>query len=137
MKVVVVNPTERTVKMIDVEHVPDAYEIVGIKSGQVDFGVVYRTDNNYTINIIVYEFGLLNVPPEEGHYFAIGTQLYEGGAVLFAADDHGETIPMPPEPPPVMFYRSHEEVEAAIRRGEINRPHTAVNGMLLWQWGKP
>jgi hypothetical protein len=53
--------------------------------------------------------------------------------VLYAFDPAGETINLE-LPPPVMFYKSHVEVEAAIQRGEIRRPEQSVNGVVFWQW---
>jgi hypothetical protein len=131
---VVIDPKRMLVDFTEVFETNDAYPLVGLVGGKVDFGTLARDpDTGITYNIIVYEFGLY-VPPEHGHYFSIGSSLYEGGAILFAADHMGETVSYPATKPPVQFYRSGEEVEAAIQRREINRPYSAINGEVIWQW---
>ena len=54
--------------------------------------------------------------------------------MLYAYNEAGETIDMPMDPPPVMFFKSHREVEAAIQRGEVRRPETAINDQVIWRW---
>jgi len=66
-------------------------------------------------------------------YFSILRKLYGGNAVIYAEDRNGTLVTVP-EPPPVMFYRSKVEVEAAIQRGELERPKTTINGELVWSW---
>jgi hypothetical protein len=85
--------------------------------------------------VITDEFALF-IPKEEGKYFSIGTQLFQGGIILYAADEAGNTIDLEAKPP-VNFYRDAEQVEHAIAKGEINRPFMAVNGEVIWQWPQP
>jgi hypothetical protein len=136
MNFLVINPWRCSIKDVDgEENLEAAYAEAGLKRGQVDFATLHRNPaNGTTINIIVYEYGLFK-PPAEGRYFSLGNQLYEGGAVLFAADEEGNTISYPKESkPPVTFYGSANDVEAAIARGEIQRPRSSVNGAIVWEW---
>lgn len=134
MRFVVIDPYKAAVDFVEAQELTDVYPVAGIQRGEVDFGTIYRDRTGpYTVAIVVYEFGLKK-PPSAGKYFSIGRSLYEGGAVLFAADEMGDTISMEHKPP-VVFYRSFLEVEQAIARGDIIRPITAVNDEVLWQWG--
>jgi hypothetical protein len=129
---IIINPHDATVKVVEAKDLTDACKRVGLDKNEVDYGCLHRHDNGETINIVVFEYGLL-VPPERGKYFSIGAALFEGGAVIFAADAMGETVSIKRKPP-VMFYRSHVEVEEAIARGEVRRPETSVNGRVVWSW---
>lgn len=128
----VIFPDRKALEVVSSDDIDVAYEAAGLQRGHVDFGTVRQLSNGYTLNIIVYEYGLMK-PPEQGRYFSIDRYLYEGSAVLFLADETGETVPCKVKVP-VMFYRSHVEVEAAIQRGEINRPECLINGELIWRW---
>jgi hypothetical protein len=132
MKYCIVDPVAFTVKTVECGTAHQAYKMAGLDPMRVDHGTVFVADDGSGIAIVVFEFGLF-VPPEEGHYFSIGERLYVGGAVLYAYDGQGETIDIP-QVPPVMFYKSHAEVERAIHRGEIIRPVMAVNNKVIWQW---
>jgi hypothetical protein len=130
MKFCIINPTELTAKMVDVEDFHAALKVAGLKQGQIDFGALSRY-----LHIAVYEFGLY-LPLDQQKYFSLGRNLYIGNAVFFGSDDHGETINLP-RLPPVMFYRDADAVERAIQRDEIDRPIVSVNGAVLWQWPQP
>lgn len=132
MKFCLIDAGERTVKVADAKTPQEAYVMVGLKPLEIDHGTIFRDTNGCGVCIVVYEYGLM-APPNEMHFFSVGRQLYAGNAVLYAFDEHGETIDLS-EPPPVMFYRSCHEAEQAIRRGEIIRPQTAVNGEVMWEW---
>jgi len=135
MKFIAIDPTKHTVEVVEAEDLTDVFEQVGLQKGRVDFGTLHRyPENGDTINIVVYEFGLQK-PPDQGKFFSIGAGLFEGGAILFAADAMGDTVNLKAKPP-VMFYRSYREVEAAIARGEVRRPATSVNGEVVWEWNK-
>lgn len=96
--------------------------------GHVDHGMVAPG-----IGIIVYQYGLLE---GAGPYFALDRQLYAGDAILYGVDQAGETIDMPPRLPIAapLWLDTKEDVERAIRKGLVDRPQTAVNGAVLWQW---
>jgi hypothetical protein len=117
--------------MVEAENLNDIYEQVGLKRHEVDFACIYNS-GEWSLNIIVSEFGMY-VPVEQAKYFSIGGQLLEGGAIIFRADEGGDTVDMV-SVPPVMFYRSHLEVEQAISRGEVVRPRMSVNGQVVWTW---
>jgi hypothetical protein len=117
--------------MVEAENLNDVYEQVGLKRHEVDFACIYKSQE-WSLNIIVGEFGMFT-PVEQAKYFSIGGQLLEGGAIIFRADEGGDTVDMV-QVPPVMFYRSHVEVEQAIAKGEIVRPRMSVNGQVVWTW---
>src|SRR6516165_4859804 len=50
---------------------------------------------------VVYEYSLF-IPPDKARYFSICNRLFAGGAVLYAADEAGETVDLL-VPPSVMF----------------------------------
>jgi hypothetical protein len=129
-----INGTERTVKPVMVrKRVQEAYEALGLSEVGVDHGRVYTDPfTGSRVAIVVHEFSLF-APPEQQKYFSIMGRLYGGNAVIYAEDRDGQFITVP-EPPPGMFYRSHIEVEAAIKRREVHRPETRINGELVWSW---
>ena len=112
----------------------EIYELAGLDTFHVDHAVVARSpETGIGIAIAVHEHGLFQ-PPADCFYFSVGRKMYAGNAVLYAFDGAGRTIDMPAQPPPVMFYRSHRELEAAIERGEIDRPQTLINNIVVWRW---
>ena len=133
LEFIIIDPVKREIRRMR-GTMEDAFADANIKRGNVDFGTLGNL-RDLLISIVVFEFGLLQ-PPDQGHFFSIGEGLFAEGAVIFAADEEGETVSMKGIPdPPVTFYRSHLEVEAAIARCEVKRPQTAVNGKVLWRWG--
>jgi hypothetical protein len=132
-KFVLIDPRNCTVEMVEAEQLDELYWRVGLRPNEVDFGCIYRSQTEgWTLNVIVDERGL-RMPPDRAKYFSLGGQLLEGGAIVFKAERDGETSSMAAVPP-VMFYRSHVEVEAAIAKGEIARPRMSVNGEVVWTW---
>lgn len=132
MKYSVVDPKARSVITVDAETYQEACMAANLEPGAMDHGVLFRDEDGNGMGIWVYEYSLM-VPPAEGYYFSIGPALYCGNAVIYGFDGMGETIDID-KPPPIMFYKSHMEVEAAIQRQEIIRPHTSVNGEVFWEW---
>jgi hypothetical protein len=132
MNFVTIIPERQAIEEIACGDIIDAYEVVGLEPSQIDIGIVRRLGDGFAVNIVVAGQGLLK-PPEEGRYFSIDRQLYEGRAVIFLSDIEGETVSCRIKPP-VTFYRSHVEVEAAIQRKEIDRPYLAVGKEVCWQW---
>lgn|SRR5262245_22479141 len=131
-KMFAVDAERRTIKAINVHDVSAAYRPLGLKAGEVDFGTICQ-DDQCLLSIVVYEYGLF-VPPESQNFFSIGDQLFAGNAVIFLASrETGEAIDLD-IPPPICFYRSHVEVEGAIRSGSLQRPEMRVNNQLLWVW---
>ena len=131
-----IDPSTQTIATIDVDDVWDAFLRAGLKRGRIDFGIVSRC-NGKSVNIVVGEDGLIN-PHFDGKYFSLSGQLYAGPAVLFLANEVGDTVsfPEPSIKPPVTFYRDAAAVERAIKAGEINRPQTSINGIVIWEWGR-
>jgi hypothetical protein len=134
MRFVLVDAEQRTVRLVEADDPQQIYPLVGLDALHVDHATVARSaELGLGIAIAVFEHGLF-MPPAATFYFSIGRTMYAGNAVLYAFDEAGETINMPRTPPPVMFYRSHREVEAAIARGEIDRPQSMINGAPIWAW---
>jgi hypothetical protein len=127
---VVVNPRKRTKEIIECDSIVDAQASVGLYG--VDHGVIC-----HGLGYCVYEYGLF-VPPLEQSYFGLGGHLIAGPAVFYGFDETGETVDLRlSEFPDVRFYLGINDVEAAIDRGEIERPFMAVNGVELWHWPQP
>jgi hypothetical protein len=129
---IAIDPTKATVEVVQAEELREVYPTVGLEPTQVDHGMIARLPNDEKIAIVVGEYGMFK-DPAEGHYFSIGSMLYEGGAVIYAADAIGDTVSIRVKPP-VCFYRDAAEVERAISRGEVLRPQMAVNGQVTWSW---
>ena len=130
MKFATINPTERTVAVVEAANLEEAMKPMGLTYGQIDFGTLWR-DPVYGHGTSMYQFGLFR--GKEGHYFSIGPRLYEGNAVMFGFNKAGDTISLH-TPPVVQFYRNANAVERAIDRGEIRRPSFAINNEIAWQW---
>jgi hypothetical protein len=131
MNFIKIDPMSASVEIVSAEDVTGVYEQVGLEKNQVDHGALYRFENGESLNIVVYEAGLFR--GDQGRYFSIGNHLYEGGAVIYAADEAGETISVNHKPP-VMFYRDVREVEYAIETGEVIRPQRAFGEEVTWMW---
>lgn len=136
MRYVIVKAQEYSVHLHELETFQEAVTAAGLNNGETDHGIVWRDPEGRGIAIVVHEFSLY-VPPEEAHYFSMAGHLYSGNAVVYAFDQAGDTVDMPEQPPPVTFYKSHKEVEAAIQRGSLTRPYMAVNDEVLWEWPQP
>jgi hypothetical protein len=135
MKFVVIDPTACTVEFKDAREPAELYAAAGLSPHEVDHGCVFRHEDGWSINVICYEHGMF-VPVEQGRYFSIGGQLFQGGVILYAADERGETIDLHAKPP-VVFYRGRDQIELAIETGQVVRPMLAVNGEVIWQWPEP
>jgi hypothetical protein len=131
MNFIAIDPKRASVELVEADELTEVYGQVGLKSSEVDHGVLYRFDNGESLNIVVYEAGLFR--GDQGRYFSIGNHLYEGGAVVYAADEAGETISVNHKPP-VMFYRDVREVEYAIDTREVVRPQRALGQEVTWMW---
>jgi hypothetical protein len=131
MNFVKIDPRSASVELVSANDVTGVYAQVGLKKNQVDHGVLYTLPNRESLNIVVYEAGLFK--GDQGHYFSIGSHLYEGGAVVYAADEAGETVSLNHKPP-VMFFRDVQEVEYAIATGEVVRPQRAFGKEVTWRW---
>ena len=132
MKFYAIKPADCAIEAIEASEPWEAYKTLGLDRMGVDHGVVARVADGGGVGIVVYEFSLF-VPVNEQRWFSIMGQLFGGNALLYGFDVHGETCDFDP-PPPVVFYRSADEVEAAIARGEVKRPQMAVNQNVLWRW---
>jgi hypothetical protein len=114
----------------------DAFAFASLKKGEVDFGSIAE---GYFI--IVYEFGLMKGKQDE--YFRLGTQLFNGNAILFHSNEDGATIDLPSaiidhlnQCTMVEFFPSIDSIEEAIEAGHINRPQNSINGEIFWEWNR-
>jgi hypothetical protein len=129
MRYVIIDPQHRTILPGNFDSLRTAEQFAGLDPDKVDHGMLTRR-----IGYVVFEFGLF-VPPVDQHYFAIGRQLIAGNAVLYGVDEAGESVDlMGSTIPDVRWFLGENDVEAAIEAGEIDRPQTAVNGCVMWQW---
>jgi hypothetical protein len=134
MRYALIDPERRKFAVVDCPTIEDAYARVGLKPGEVDHGTVYRTNDGGSIGIIVFQYSFY-VEAAKQHYFALGSKLYAGAAVLYQADRYGQTVgyvianPLTPR-----WFRNAAEIEESIRVGLINRPQVILNGNLIWQW---
>lgn len=127
MRFGIIKPKDVKTEIVDVASMDYALKLAGLTRGQTDHGHIAQN-----LHVVVYEFGLF-VPPEETAYFAIGSSMGAGNAVLYATDERGETVDLKAMPP-VFFFGSVEAIEQAIRVGQINRPEIRMNNELLWAW---
>jgi hypothetical protein len=125
MQFAIVNVSNNTVGVIECDDLFEAQVAAGLKL--VDHGVVAPG-----IGIVVGEFGLYT-PPDKQSYFAIFRRLYAGNGVLYGFDKHGESVDLIAIPP-VLFMPSYRAVERNIELGTVQRPYTAHNGEVTWQW---
>jgi hypothetical protein len=130
MKFVIIHPKGRTVVTVDKPSLHAAQAEAGL--GNVDHGSIGRG-----IGYVVDEFGLYR-PVDQQHYFGCAGRLIAGASVFYGVDEAGETIDlMKSQIPDVRFYLGANDVEAAIERGEIERPQVVINRSILWRWPQP
>jgi hypothetical protein len=136
MKFLKVDPAAESIAVVDAPDVRDAAPELFARG--VDFGAIYirgyGTDRGDGISIVVYEYGLLE--EFDGPYFALGRSLYAGEAVLYRFDGHGVTVDIGDYRPKPLWLKTREDVELAIAAGMVDRPVTAVNGAVVWQWNR-
>ena len=123
----IVHPESATTQCVRATDITEVYRLAGLDGLQVDHGVVHPG-----VGIVVYEYSMF-APPNEQRWFAVGSQLFGGKAVLYGFDHEGSTVDLP-EPPPILFFRDAEQVEDMIQRGNVQRPQCAVNGAVYWSW---
>jgi hypothetical protein len=130
IRYVIVLPHTRHKFSVTCETLLDAQRIAEI--GDVDHGVLMPG-----LGYCVYEHALF-VPTDKQAYCGIAGHLIAGPAVFYGFDEAGETIDLRlSEFPDVRWYLGVNDVEAAIERGEIERPCMAFNGAAFWQWPDP
>ena len=119
----------------------EALAAIGLPELETDHGLLRKADDRGPgLMMIVHEHSLF-VPPAEQSYFAFGTHLYAGQAMMYAFDARGDTIdlelPALRPLPPIVWFESVGAVESAIRSGRIIRPSMAVNDAVFWRWPEP
>jgi hypothetical protein len=137
MKFVIVRPKDRAIEEVEAKEPNEVYQRAGLEHLKVDHGVIGRaTDKHSGLAIIVHEHSLF-VDPAEQHYFAFGSKLYGGNAILYGFNEAGDTIDVLPAANLrgiITWFRDCHAVETAIRAGHITRPRVTADGMTLWQW---
>lgn len=135
MRFIVIDPARCEVKMIEKKNLDDALRATGLRLSKVDFATLFVGDDGWGLEIVVYETGLRESPSKH-RFFSLGECLFAGSAIIFAFNAKGDTVTLPDiiRNPPVTFYRSYREVEAAIQRGELQRPQITANGKVVWEW---
>jgi hypothetical protein len=137
MRYGLVDPERRKFAVIDCPTIEDAYARVGLTAGETDHGTVCRLDNGGSIGIVVFQYSFY-VEVAKQHYFALGSKLYAGAAVLYQANRYGQTAPYAiANPLAPRWFCNAAEIEEAIREGEITRPQVVMNGNLIWRWPEP
>jgi hypothetical protein len=138
MKFATIEPAYTRWEIVDAKEPSDLYERLGLSGLKVEHGVVAPPDHRHHrsrgIAIVVDEFSLFRLPTKQ-HYFAIGSRLYAGNAVLYGYDIEGETRDLPHMAVPV--FMTPLGIEGAIASGQIERPSMSVNGVQIWQWPDP
>jgi hypothetical protein len=130
MYFVIVDPKQRTVRTVVCGSLHEAQTLAGL--GNVDHGVMSRG-----VGYVVYEYGFFT-PVAEQSYCSIAGRLIAGACVLYGFDELGETVDlMASAVPDVRWYLGANDVEAAIERGEVQRPIIALNGKEEWHWPQP
>lgn len=133
-----INPDLQTIELKSFVDYKDALEAAGLKNGSIDFETVGAYHAN-TLQIIVFDLGLMN--PIQNTYFRLGRQLFNGNAVLFAANMEGDTVDFPEIVashwhvcPEFEWLASIEACEEAIKSGRLDRPQSSINGQVFWSW---
>lgn len=135
---VIINPDDRTIELHNVSDYNDAIALANLSQGELDFGSI-GFHHDLTFIIVVYEFGLMN--PKQSTYFRLGPQLFNGNAVIYAANIEGATVDFPSsiaeywkDCSKFEWFANANEVEAAIAAGRVRRPQSSINGQVYWTW---
>lgn len=131
---IIIRPGEKSCERHQFDDLDGARKAAGLDKVGVDFGSLTPRHG-----IVVYELGLLKGNPTE--YFSIGSALFNGGAVIFATDETGETVDISSHELAAVlrnlkFYDSVEDVERAIEARYVRRPQQSINGVVCWEWNK-
>ena len=138
----IIEPRLRQIRTADFIDYKGAVIAAGLKLGELDFGTVASWPDGRTLSIIVYEYGLLKDKSDPKGYFGFDKRLFNGNAVLFEANEEGETIDLNPalarhfesDCTHFSWYANTLEVERAIDSGQVARPQSAINGEVFWEW---
>lgn len=135
---IIVNPQQRSVAAMTFDSLREAKVAAGLDPDATDHGSIQIGSKGlYGLGYCVYEYSLF-VPVERQHYFSLFRLLIGGPAVFYGYDEAGETIDLrKSEFPDVRFYLGINDIEAAIERGEVQRPFMAANGVTMWEWPSP
>ena len=138
-----IDPTNHTLHRLETEDYKSAVLAVGLDPKELDHGIIARSKvTGNGLGIWVYEWGLME--PKTDHYFSFERQLYNGPAVVYSFDAEGNTTNISQglldhiKDYHLTWLDSAQEAEALIQAGKVNRPQTAINGEVVWEWtGEP
>jgi hypothetical protein len=133
---IIINPKLKTIETLTGDIGPAlAKEIIGNEG--VDHGMLARE-----FGYIVYEWGMYD--GLAGSYFAYGKALISGVAIVYAVNDYGETEDISAADADqirerVRWFDSGDEVERAIKAGEVKRPRVSLTipgqgTQVFWEW---
>ena len=117
-----------------------AKEFIG---GSLDHGTVAIYPSGHRLCIWVYEYGLVGGPNTAKEYFVLNGQLYNGKAILYTADEHGETISTSKalaehlnrgNCPHLQWCSTANAAEKLILEKKCVRPESSFNGEVMWRW---
>jgi hypothetical protein len=134
MKFIRIKPTEQAIAIIEAD---DAFAAApDLHRKGVDFGVYNgKLPGGDGISYYVFEYGLY---ADDLPYFVLDRRLYAGDALFFRYDQTGETVDIGDwMPPPPLWLRDKAAVERAIAHGRVERPVSAINGVVIWSWPNP
>jgi hypothetical protein len=142
--VVLINPE---IRMVRNEEVADSnfnkFARTYIGSTDLDHGIVAPLRNGSKLCIFVCGHGLIGGPDARKEYFVLNRQLYNGRAVLYAADIHGNTTSIFRELAPhldsgecadLAWAANADEAEKFITDNLCERPENTMNGEVIWRW---
>lgn len=138
----IIEPKLRRIQTGDFPDYKAAVVDAGLSLGELDFDTIARWKDGRTLSIIVYEYGLIKGKSNPEGYFSFDGRLFNGNAVIFMADEEGETIDLNPNLAKHLesncthfkWFANSTEVEAAIIDGQVHRPQSAVNDEVFWEW---
>lgn len=138
----IINPKEKSVTALEAKDYQTAVGAAGLRLDELDFGTVASFKDGSSLSIIVYEYGLLE--GDESDYFALNGRLYNGYAVLFTANEEGETTDLSANLiqhlnmgcPMLLWFNDISEAEEAIAKNKVIRPQSSINGMVFWSWNQ-
>jgi hypothetical protein len=111
--------------------------------GDLDHSTIAIYPSGHRLCIWVYEYGLVGGPKATKEYFILNRQLYNGRAVLYTADERGETISTSKaltdhlnrgDCSHLHWCSTANVAEKLITDGKCQRPETTINGAVAWRW---
>lgn len=131
---ILIDPENKSIRLTEALTWRDAALTIDLPSDQCDhqsLGLEY--------GMFVYEWGLMR-PRKPGLYWRLNKQLLNGPAVIYRetegtnADCSSSVLSALTNH--VEWLGTETDVEKAISEGRVNRPNSAINGQVYWEWNK-